>query len=272
MVREAFAPRNLIVACVGPQSHAQWCADLAALLPGRGEPTAPLPALPVTTSARSATATVGGQLSAIRLGSICEVAPADGSALGLLVAILSDRLAMDLRETRGLSYSVGASVDLESGQGVLTAWLNPPSDRRDEGLAALRGFLAAFDATTITAEEVERTWAARRGRLMMRRLSSLGQAYYLAMAELDGDLAAYGRALAGGSPPSVADLQAAAATYLAGRPGSKWLWIRDEKPRPPGPPGVRDMRRDLKWAGLAVRRLAAALSLWSIVGGRRRSG
>ena len=29
---EAFAPRNLIIACVGPQSHAQWCADVTALL------------------------------------------------------------------------------------------------------------------------------------------------------------------------------------------------------------------------------------------------
>lgn len=216
--REAFAPRNLIIACVGPQSHAQWCAEVTALWPGRGEPTAKLAALPVTTTARTATAKVGGQLCAIRLGSVFDVAPGDERALGLLVAILSDRMGMDLRETRGLSYSVGAALELEAGQGILTAWLNPPRDRCGEGAAALREFIDAFDPATINAEEVERTWAARRGRLMMRRLSSLGQAYYLAMAELDNDLAAYGRALAGGTPPSVADLQAAAAKYLAGRP------------------------------------------------------
>ena len=55
-------------------------------------------------------------------------------------------------------------------------------------------------------------------RLMMRRLSSLGQAYYLAMAELDGDLSAYARGLAGGVAPTVEDLRAAAAKYLTGRP------------------------------------------------------
>jgi predicted Zn-dependent peptidase len=153
---------------------------------------------------------------------VFAVEPADDRALGLLVAILSDRLAMDLRETRGLSYSVGAGLELEAGQGTLTAWLNPPSDRRDEGLTALRGFIAGFDASTITTEEVERTHAARRGRLMMRRLSSLGQAYYLAMAELDGDLAAYTRGLAGGLAPTVAELQAAAAKYLTGRP---WIEV-----------------------------------------------
>ncbi|MBK9776056.1 MAG: insulinase family protein [bacterium] len=215
---EAFAPRNLIIACVGPQSHAQWCADVIALLPGRGVPTAALPPLPVTAAAGAAKATVGGQLTAIRLGSVFNVDQGDERALGLLVSILSDRLAMELRETRGLSYSVGASVELEAGQATLTAWLNPPSNRGEEGRTALREFIEGFDPATITADEVTRTHAARRGRLMMRRLSSLGQAYYLAMAELDGDLAAYARGLAGGEPPALTDLQAAAVKYLAGRP------------------------------------------------------
>lgn len=218
LAREAFAPRNLVVACVGPQTHAQWCADVAALLPGTGVPTATLPKLPVTTAAKSAGAKVGGQMASIRFGSVFDVDPADEAALGLLVAILSDRLAMDLRETRGLSYSVGAGLELEAGQATLVASLNPPSARRDEGLAALRSFLAAFDPKTITEDEVARTWASRRGRLMMRRLSSLGQAYYLAMAELDGNVAGYARSTGGSATPTVADLQAAAAKYLANRP------------------------------------------------------
>jgi len=50
--------------------------------------------------------------------------------------------------------------------------------------------------------------------MMMRRLSSLGQAYYLAMAELDGDVAAYLGALTAFDDIALADLQAAAARYL----------------------------------------------------------
>lgn len=219
----AFAPRNLVVACVGPQTHTQWCDDVARLLPGAGRPTPALPPLPVTTAPAATTAALGGQLCAIRLGSVLDVEAGDEAALGLLVAILSDRLAMDLRETRGLSYSAGAAAEIEAGQAVLTAWLNPPTPRRDEGLAALREFVAGFDAATITADEVERTHAARRGRLMMRRLSSLGQAYYLAMAELDGALAATGGAATGGAAaPTVEQLQAAAAKYLTGRP---WIEV-----------------------------------------------
>ncbi|MBM4131386.1 insulinase family protein, partial [bacterium] len=218
----AFSPGNLIVACVGPQTHAQWCDDVARLLPGAGRPTPDLPPLPVTAAPAATTATLGGQLCAIRLGSVLDVETGDEPALGLLVAILSDRLAMDLRETRGLSYSAGAAAEIEAGQAVLTAWLNPPAPRRDEGLAALREFVAGFDAATITADEVARTHAARRGRLMMRRLSSLGQAYYLAMAELDGGVATAAAGAPAGAAPTVEQLQAAAAKYLTGRP---WIEV-----------------------------------------------
>lgn len=53
---------------------------------------------------------------------------------------------------------------------------------------------------------------------MMRRISSMGQAYYLAMAELDGDLAGYLQGLAAYDHVTLADLRAAADRYLNGRP------------------------------------------------------
>jgi len=43
------------------------------------------------------------------------VVPTDARALEILVAILSDRMAMDLRESRGLSYSVGTRVAIARG-------------------------------------------------------------------------------------------------------------------------------------------------------------
>ena len=65
-------------------------------------------------------------------------------------------------------------------------------------------------------EEMDKIRAARTGRMMMRRLSSMGQAYYLAMAELDGDLAGYLNMLTAYDGLTLADLQAAAKKYLAG--------------------------------------------------------
>ncbi len=187
LYRRAFAPGNLILTVVSPLSHEQVAALVEKELPPRGKPEPALPPLPVTGDARRVTGHVGGPMGAVRVGSIFAVDPADAPALELLTGVLSDRLAMDLRETRGLSYSVGAGVSVHGQRAVLTGWLNPPAARLDEGEKALLADWEGFDAATITQDELDKTRSSLEGRLMMRRLSSISQAYYLAMAELDGD-------------------------------------------------------------------------------------
>jgi predicted Zn-dependent peptidase len=89
-------------------------------------------------------------------------------------------------------------------------------DRLEEGRTALREAVTGFDAADLEQDELDRIRSARVGRLMMRRLSSMGQAYYLAMAELDGDLGEYLRALTAYDALTTADLQRVASRYLAG--------------------------------------------------------
>lgn len=204
---EAFAPENLILAVVSPYSHEELAATLGGLLPGRGRPRGGLPPAPVTTAADRVAVSLGGEMGAIRVGALLRVAPEDRRPLELLVAILSNRLAMDLREQKGLSYSVGASFEMLGGEGEFQAWLNPPRERLAEGERTLREFLAAFDPATITQAELDRTRNATAGRLMMRRLASISQAYYLAMAELDGDLGQYERMLAAYDGVRLSDLR-----------------------------------------------------------------
>jgi zinc protease len=212
--RKAFSPENLIFSIVGPYPHEEMVQLIEDRLPGRGKPVDGLPPLPVTLESVQVRETLGGEMSAIRLGSIIPVAEEDTEALKLLTALLSDRMAMDLRESRGLSYSVGASVSVRSGLGEFTAWLNPPVERLDEGLEALQGFIAEFDASSITQDELDKIRSARTGRMMMRRLSSMGQAYYLAMAELENDIPGYLNALNQYDQVTLESLQNAAAKYL----------------------------------------------------------
>jgi len=213
LYRKAFAPENLIFAVVGPLTHDELKATLSARLPGHGTPGPGLPPAPLTTEPATRTASLGGEMAAVRLGSVLAVPAEDRAALGLLTAILSDRMGMDLRETRGLSYSVGATVAFTGDRAEFTAWINPPVERMEEGRAALASFIADFDPATITPEELAKIRSARTGRLMMRRLSSMGQAYYLAMAELENDIAGYLEALTRYDALTVADLQSADA-YL----------------------------------------------------------
>ncbi len=216
--RKAFSPENLIFSIVGPYPHEEMVKLIEDRLPGRGKPVEGLPPLPVTLEPVQVRETIGGELAAIRLGCIIPVAVEDTEALKLVTALLSDRMAMDLRETRGLSYSVGANFSVRGGLGEFNAWLNPPVERLDEGLEAITAFIAQFDASSITQDELDRIRSARVGRLMMRRLSSMGQAYYLAMAELDGDIPGYLNALTVYDQVTLESLRAAADKYLQAMP------------------------------------------------------
>jgi predicted Zn-dependent peptidase len=216
--RRAFAPDNLVFSIVGPLGHDELKSILAGGLPGSGRPGPTLPELSPTAAPQALSATVGGQMGAVRLGSVVAVAPADVAALELTVAILSDRMSLDLREKQGLSYSVGAFLDVNGGTSEFSAWINPPQGRLAEGQTALVDFVRKFDAATITQVEMDKIRAARRGRLMMRRLSSMGQAYYLAMAELDHDLAGYLNGLQAYDSVTLADLQRVAPRYLKAMP------------------------------------------------------
>lgn len=215
---EAFTPPNLILSIVSSYPHEQLAEQLEELLPGRGKPTTGLPPLPLTQTATRVTESLGGEMAAIRLGALLRVERRDEKAFEILTAILSDRLGMDLRETRGLSYSVGASLSLHGGEGSFITWLNPPRERLEEGEEALRQAVAYFDPATITQEELDKTRSAKVGRWMMRRLSSLSQAYYLAMAELDGDASRYLEMLTGYDSITLADLQRVGGEYLSGLP------------------------------------------------------
>lgn len=216
--RKAFSPENLVFSIVGPYPHEELRELIEDKLPGRGKPVAGMPPLPLTTEALAYHEKLGGEMSAIRLGSVMAMDKQDAGALQLLCAILSDRIAMDLRETRGLSYSVGVTLNTRGEQAEFTAWINPPAERVDEGLAAIKAAIRDFDATSITQDELDTTRSARKGRMMMRRLSSMGMAYYLAMAELGGDIDDYLNAMTMYDGISLADLVMVGQKYLKTMP------------------------------------------------------
>ena len=208
LYRQAFEPQNLIVTVVSPHAHDHVARLLAGLPETGGERPMPEP-LPLTDRPERLTDTMGGPMAAVRLGAIRAVDPADAPALELLVAVLSDRLQMDLRETRGLGYSVGAALSVHrEDRAVFTAWVSPPTPRVTEADTALSEALRSFDAASIGQDELDTARNARQGRLMMRRLDSISRAYYLAMAELEsGSVEPYRTQIDAYDTVTLADLQ-----------------------------------------------------------------
>jgi predicted Zn-dependent peptidase len=128
---------------------------------------------------------VGREQSWIVVGAPLDgVAPADEPAVRVAAAVLSERLAEQLRESEGLAYSIGADLRLE-GDGPyvrMQAGTRPENLERME--AGMRAVAAELAVRPPAEEEIAGARNRGEGRRRMRRLSRMGDAYAMAMAEL----------------------------------------------------------------------------------------
>jgi predicted Zn-dependent peptidase len=120
----------------------------------------------------------------IALGSVFEAPEGDRAALAVAGGMLSDALAFDLRETRGLAYSIGASIAPWGGRMRLLVTMGTRRENLDDALAGLRRGIAEFAVGD--EEAVRRAAAALRGRMLMRRLTRINQAYFLGLELMEG--------------------------------------------------------------------------------------
>jgi predicted Zn-dependent peptidase len=100
--------------------------------------------------------------------------------------MLSERLADQLRERESLAYSIGASLRFdEPGRCVLmSAGTRPENLSRME--AGMREVAAELGAKAPSQSEIDGARNRAEGQTRMRRLTRIGQAYALCMAELRG--------------------------------------------------------------------------------------
>jgi predicted Zn-dependent peptidase len=116
----------------------------------------------------------------------------DATALRLASLVLggesSSRLFTEVREKRGLCYSVGASVSLGRDRGMLQVYAGSTPERAGQTLDCVCGELVRF-AQGITADEFERARTGLKSRVVMQGESAAARASSVA-----GDLFRIGRA------------------------------------------------------------------------------
>jgi predicted Zn-dependent peptidase len=180
--------KRAVVTVVSPVPAEEVLEVLGAAFAGIPEGTAPpmVPAVPVTPPpAAELRAGKLGEQATIAMGYVFDAPPSDRGALAVAGALLSDALAFDLRETRGLAYSIGASIAPWGGRMRLLVTMGTRQATVDEAVAALRKGIGEFVPGDAAA--VERAAAGMRGRLLMRRLTRINQAYFLGMEALAGE-------------------------------------------------------------------------------------
>jgi predicted Zn-dependent peptidase len=218
---EYLSPDQLVLAVVGNVPRDAALKEIESTL-GKLEPvgagaveTAPPP---LTEMSITEEIEGGGNQSALRMGRVMELDPDDRWALIAATRIATSRMQQDLRETRGLAYSLGLSVAFHGDRAVITASMGTRPENVDEAVAGLRSYVTGGELDA-TADEIEIAVNKYLSRMRMRRVTSMGQAFTLSR-----DLFRYGaidyaeseaRGLASVTPE---DVNRAAGKYLSKGP------------------------------------------------------
>jgi predicted Zn-dependent peptidase len=172
-----------VVSPVDAEEVAQALDGAFAGLPA-GAPAPAVPPPPVTSAPAELRGDALKDQVTVVLGYTFDAPDDERPALALAGALLSDELAFELREKRGLAYQMGASIAPWGGRMRLLVTMGTRKENLDAALSGLREGIAAFVPKDDAA--VKRAAAAMRGRLLMRRLTRINQAYFLALDVLDG--------------------------------------------------------------------------------------
>jgi len=216
-----LSPDQLILSVVGnvprDEAIAAVHATLGQLDPGDAVAVA-TPAPPLTEQASRKEIEGGGKQSSIRMGRVFDVDPGDRWALIVAVRIASDRMQQDLRETRGLAYSLGISVGYHQDRATITASIGTRPENVEEAEAGMRSYLAG-NALKATSEEIETAVNGYLSRMRMRRITSMGQAFNLGQdLFLKGGIDYARREAEGLESVTPEDVQRVARLYLVDAP------------------------------------------------------
>jgi len=127
---------------------------------------------------------------ALRATRLLPPAPELDESMSTLVSILSARMGLELREKQGLAYSVGAGLrsvpglaDGERGFSQISLAMATAAENREAARAGMEAELRRMVEEPPTEQEIFRAVNGRWGRLLMRNLSRIHQAYRMGLAE-----------------------------------------------------------------------------------------
>ncbi len=181
--KKYFAPDNMIVTVASSIEPAELKKKLGEMFKGRkpgGVGCEPGAVKPISGVVEVRT-TVAADQASIYLGNIMKEVPREKiAAASVMSGILSRRLGEELREKRGLAYSVGASLYFGKGYSRLHVSMGTSPDKLDDAKTGLIEIITNLRKGA-TRKEVESYKSSFRGRMLMRRLTRINQAFYMGL-------------------------------------------------------------------------------------------
>jgi predicted Zn-dependent peptidase len=181
-------PQNTILALATsgpPQLAFQWAIETFGAIPAAASPSL-ASALNVAQPAGVVRAheQLAKKQVAITIG--CPTpgpSHADATGLRVMTSILSERLAENLREKRGLAYSVGAGISFAPEVGWLTCRMSTGVENYDTAVAGMIAEVRRMQTDIPTSAELLRAQNGIWGQMLTRRLARDNQCYFMALNE-----------------------------------------------------------------------------------------
>ncbi|MFI5175026.1 MAG: M16 family metallopeptidase [Terriglobia bacterium] len=187
--KHMYAPSNLVVIAAGKGTTAGVLRDLRSRFEGLKGDVASVSVTPPTprTNFLSEKVSINKQQTQIAAGTLAAGwnSP-EATALRVLNAILSERLAVELREKQGLAYSVGSDIQQERDYGWIEVRMGTRAEAAEQAREGLLAVVRNLAGGEISAEERERAINGMWGSLLRQRLSRIGQSFYRGIDEVRG--------------------------------------------------------------------------------------
>ncbi|UCE02809.1 MAG: insulinase family protein [Candidatus Latescibacterota bacterium] len=224
--RDYLSPDQMILACVGNVPRDEAVERVEATL-GRLQPASHQQpdasafggiTPPLTESSARDEIEGGGNQAALRMARVVGVDPDDRWALLVATGIASSRMQQDLRETRGLAYSLGISMRDFGARATISASMATRPENLEEAEAGMLRYFTSGELEA-TPDEIETVVNKHLSRMRMRRITSMGQAFTLSRdLFLYDDLGYADREAPGLMAVTPEDVQRAARRYLSDGP------------------------------------------------------
>ena len=192
-----FQAQNLIITVVGPvnsEDVREVVSQAFRKLPSSGSsPPDFTPISPPDTTEpdddRRDTLSLGKAQGAVVMGRIIpQIVASDRAALTVANAYFNNRMGDVLRETLGLAYSLGSSLGLHRGDngeiwGYWEMYIATRQENLERAEEGINDLVQELSEHTFNEAEVEKLKNAIMGRLMMRSMSRISQAYAMGIGE-----------------------------------------------------------------------------------------
>ena len=184
-----FSPQNILVTIVSNvpvEEVMKKMEELFGTIKRYEGEVATMPKIPPTRKGERSEFEGGQRQSYIYAGYLFSLDQEDIPALTAANAILSDRMAFQLREKKGFAYRVGSYIRHYGDSGLFFALMGTKQENLENAIDGILDQIDSFSDSDFLEKEVEKTINSLIGRNAMRRISGINRAYFLGLSEFQG--------------------------------------------------------------------------------------